>query len=61
MRWGHLLVLRMANTAADFSGSYCAPDTFPTQVRGAGPTPSNNLLYQPPLLTPSTNTFYRPP
>jgi len=40
MRWGHLLVLRMSNTAADFCGSYCAPETFPTQLFEAGTLPA---------------------
>ena len=32
MRWGHTLVVRMSNSAADFKGSYCAEDTFPSAV-----------------------------
>mmetsp|Transcript_56704 Transcript_56704/g.155886 ORF Transcript_56704/g.155886 Transcript_56704/m.155886 type:complete len:192 (+) Transcript_56704:92-667(+) len=29
MRYGHYLVVRMANSAADFVGTYCADDSFP--------------------------------
>ncbi|KAL1504287.1 hypothetical protein AB1Y20_010695 [Prymnesium parvum] len=29
MRHGHFLVVRMANSAADFRGAYCADDSFP--------------------------------
>ena len=31
-RYGHTLVVRMANSAADFLTSYCSPEAFPLQV-----------------------------
>ena len=35
MRYGHILVLRMANSAADFKGTYCGADTLPLWVSRA--------------------------
>ena len=32
MRYGHTLVIRLANSAADFVDSYCADDAFPLAV-----------------------------
>ena len=32
MRYGHILVLRMANSAADFKGTYCGADTLPLEL-----------------------------
>ena len=51
MRWGHLLVLRMANTAADFGGSYCSPESFPTQLFEAGALPSGTDAAKHPVFS----------
>ena len=40
MRWGHTLLIRLANTAADFEHSYCDPDTFPLQLFDASQSPA---------------------
>ena len=42
MRWGHMLVVRMANTAADFRGTYCSADAFPPEVFDYARLPCGN-------------------
>lgn len=44
LRYGHTLVLRLANSAADFMGSYCAPDTFPHCVFEQPKWPNNTTI-----------------
>ena len=51
MRWGHLLVLRMANTAADFGGSYCSPESFPKQLFEVNALPSGTDAAKHPVFS----------
>ena len=44
MRWGHTLVIRMADSAADFVGSYCADDCFPTRLFDGATLPSGSEI-----------------
>lgn len=44
MRWGHTLVVRMADSAADFMGSYCADDCFPARLFDGSATPSGTEI-----------------
>eukprot|EP00908_Phaeocystis_cordata_P023830 Transcript_6283.p2 GENE.Transcript_6283~~Transcript_6283.p2 ORF type:complete len:371 (-),score=164.78 Transcript_6283:1271-2383(-) len=52
MRWGHLLVVRMANSAADFCGSYCSPDAFPVDLFDATKLPAGRDAARDPLWLP---------
>ena len=40
LRWGHTLVVRMDNSAADFATKYCDDDHFPLAIFDASRTPS---------------------
>ena len=44
MRWGHTLLVRMANTAADFVHSYCSADHFPVEIFDSSALPSGKEL-----------------
>tara|TARA_B110001452_G_scaffold144865_1_gene120413 strand:- start:110 stop:1390 length:1281 start_codon:yes stop_codon:yes gene_type:complete len=44
MRWGHTLVIRMADSAADFVGSYCTDDCFPTRLFDGATLPSGSEI-----------------
>ena len=45
---GHTLVIRMADSAADFVGSYCADDCFPTRLFDGATLPSGNVSFDRP-------------
>ena len=44
MRWGHTLVIRMANTAADFLHTYCHDESFPRLLFEHDQLPSGAVL-----------------
>jgi hypothetical protein len=44
MRYGHILVVRLANSAADFKGTYCTDDAFPHAVFERPKWPSDASL-----------------
>ena len=44
MRFGHMLVVRMANSAADFKGSYCAAEAFPIELFDPAALPTGEDL-----------------
>ena len=41
LRWGHTLLIRLTNTAADFANAYCHPDYFPLEVFDPGTHPTS--------------------
>ena len=58
MRWGHSLVVRMTNTAADFAGSYCAPDAFPVELFDAAAVPAaSSIIRKKSVPIQPTRTF----
>ena len=50
LRYGHTLVVRLTNSAANFLGCYCAPDTFPLCVFEQPKWPNNATI----ALTPDS-------
>ena len=52
MRWGLTLLIRLANSAADFKNQYCAPDTFPLAVFDRSKHPTGRDANADPMWSP---------